>query len=289
MSLPVRADSHLLGMARRGLTGKFNMKETIVSQGKLPEFSLRELLETGVHFGHQRHRWNPKMKPYIYGVKNGVHIVDLTKTYVKLKEALTAIRDTVARGGRVLFVGTKKRAGDIVAESAKSCAQYYVNHRWLGGMMTNWNTVSESIKSLKELEEKIATPSGYTKKEILSMRRHRERVLRDLSGISDMGGIPTMLFVIDVNKEATAVKEANRLGIPVAAIVDTNADPDGVDYIIPGNDDSVRAISLYCDLVARAVIEGIRMGQQSSGVDIGESEDPVADMMESALEMKSVG
>jgi small subunit ribosomal protein S2 len=262
-----------------------------VSKGNLPEFSLRELLETGVHFGHQRHRWNPKMKPYIYGVKNGVHIVDLTKTYVMLKEALSAVRDTVARGGRVLFVGTKKRAGDIVSEAAKSCAQYYVNHRWLGGMMTNWNTVSESIKSLKELEEKIATPSGYTKKEILSMQRHRERVLRDLSGISDMGGIPTMLFVIDVNKEATAVKEANRLGIPVAAIVDTNANPDGVDFIIPGNDDSVRAISLYCDLVARAVIEGIRMGQENSGVDMGESADPVAEMMEDVtrLEMKSVG
>lgn len=245
-----------------------------MADANLPEFSLRDMLEVGVHFGHQKHRWNPKMKRYIYGVKNGVHIIDLTKTYVKLKEALSAMRDTVSKGGRVLFVGTKKRAGDIIAESAKSCAQYYVNNRWLGGMMTNWNTVSTSIKSLKDLDEKIENPKGYTKKEILSMRRHRERVLRDLSGISEMGGVPSMLFVIDVNKEAIAVKEARRLGIPVVAVVDTNADPELIDYPIPGNDDSVRAIQLYCDLAARAVIEGIRMAQVGSGADLGEAEDP---------------
>jgi len=214
------------------------------------------------------------MKKHIYGVKNGVHILDLTQTYVMLNTALTAIRDCVASGGRLLFVGTKKQASLPVAEAAQKCAQYFVNHRWLGGMMTNWNTVSASIRRLRELDRKITDPQGYTKKETLSLSRQRDRINRDLGGLADMGGLPSMLFVIDVNKEHLAIKEAKNLGIPVVAIVDTNTDPSLVDYPIPGNDDAIRAIELYCNLVSRAVLEGLRVQQTQSGVDLGESENP---------------
>jgi small subunit ribosomal protein S2 len=237
-------------------------------------YSLKQLLEAGVHFGHQRQRWNPKMKRYIYGTKNGIHILDLTKTYVLLNEALCAIRDTVAKGGRILFVGTKKQAQLPVAEAAEKCAQYFVNNRWLGGMMTNWNTVSGSIRSLKQLDEKINKPIGHTKKEVLSLTRQRERINRDLGGIREMGGLPSMLFVIDINREHIAIAEAKKLGIPVVAIADSNTDPDLVDYVIPGNDDAVRSIELYCDLVSRAVLAGIVKQQADMGYDAGSEENP---------------
>ncbi len=237
-------------------------------------YSLKQLLEAGVHFGHQRQRWNPKMQRYIYGTKNGIHILDLTKTYVLLNEALCAIRDTVAKGGRILFVGTKKQAQLPVAEAAEKCAQYFVNNRWLGGMMTNWNTVSGSIRSLKQLDEKINNPIGHTKKEVLSLTRQRERINRDLGGIREMGGLPSMLFVIDINREHIAIAEAKKLGIPVVAIADSNTDPDLVDYVIPGNDDAVRSIELYCDLVSRAVLAGIVKQQVDMGYDAGSEENP---------------
>lgn len=241
------------------------------------EYTLRDLLEAGVHFGHQKQRWNPKMKNYIYGTKNGVHILDLTQTYTLLNDALAAVRDCVAGGGRVLFVGTKKQASDLVAQYAEKCAQYFVNHRWLGGMMTNWNTVSASIRRLRDLDQKIENPQGYTKKEVLSLSRQRDRINRDLGGIREMGGLPSMLFVIDINKEHLAIKEAKNLGIPVVGIVDTNTDPSVVDFPIPGNDDALRAIELYCDLVSRAVFEGIRSQQTNSGKDLGASENPDID------------
>lgn len=240
-------------------------------------YTLKELLEAGVHFGHRRQRWNPKMKKYIYGVKNGIHIIDLTQTYVKLNEALVAVRDTVASGGRILFVGTKKQAQLPVAESAEKCAQYFVNNRWLGGMMTNWHTVSGSIKSLKGLDEKIENPIGLTKKEVLSLTRQRERINRNLGGIREMGGLPSMLFVIDTNREHIAIAEAKKLGIPVVAIVDTNSDPDIVDFAIPGNDDAVRSVELYCDLISRAALEGLLKQQSDMGYDVGESENPNID------------
>lgn len=245
---------------------------------KVVDYSLRQLLEAGVHFGHQKQRWNPKMKPFIYGTKNGVHIIDLTQTYTMLNNALTAVRDVVANGGRVLFVGTKKQASQPIADAATQCAQYFVNHRWLGGMMTNWNTVSGSIRRLGELDNKIVNPEGYTKKEVLSLSRQRTRINRDLGGIRSMGGLPALLFVIDINKEHLAVCEAKKLGIPVVAIADTNTDPDMVDFPIPGNDDAIRAIELYCDLVSRAVLEGLRVQQMNIGGDLGASENPTIDM-----------
>ena len=214
------------------------------------------------------------MKKYIYGSKNGIHIIDLTKSYVLLNDALQAICDTVAKGGRILFVGTKKQAQLPIAEAAEKCAQYFVNNRWLGGMMTNWNTVSGSIRSLKQLDEKIENPIGYTKKEVLSLKRQRERVNRDLGGIREMGGLPSMLFVIDINREHIAIAEAKKLGIPVVAIADTNTDPDIVDYAIPGNDDAVRSIELYCDLVSRAVLAGIIKQQSNMGYDVGSDANP---------------
>jgi small subunit ribosomal protein S2 len=240
-------------------------------------YTLKQLLEAGVHFGHQRQRWNPKMKRYIYGAKNGIHIIDLTQTYVLLNEALTLVRDTVAKGGRVLFVGTKKQAQQPIADAALKCAQYFVNNRWLGGMMTNWNTVSGSIRSLKGLDEKIESGVGYTKKEVLSLSRQRDRVNRNLGGIREMGGLPSLLFVIDINREHIAIAEAKKLGIPVVAIADTNTDPDIVDYVIPGNDDAVRSIELYCDLVSRAVLEGLVLQQKNMGYDAGEDENPNID------------
>jgi small subunit ribosomal protein S2 len=244
----------------------------------LPDFSMRQLLEAGAHFGHQSHRWNPKMAPYIFGARNNIHILDLAQTVPMLYRALQAVSDTVANGGRVLFVGTKRQAADLIADSAKRSAQYYVNHRWLGGMLTNWKTISGSISRLRKVDELLAGGAqGLTKKERLMMSRERENLEKALGGIRDMGGTPDLLFVIDTNKEQLAIKEAQRLGIPVAAIIDTNCDPDGITFPIPGNDDAGRAIALYCDLFARAALDGISRSQGSSGVDIGAMEKPVAE------------
>src|SRR5690348_14700152 len=240
----------------------------------LPEFNLRQLLESGAHFGHRTQRWNPKMAPYIFGVRNDIHIIDLTQTVPLFHQALLAMRDIVAAGGRVLFVGTKRQAAEPVSAAAKRCAQYYVNHRWLGGTLTNWQTISHSIKRLRSLEETLgsAQSSGLTKKELLQLLREQDKLERSLGGIKEMGGLPSMLFVIDTNKESIAVAEARKLDIPVAAILDSNSDPDGIAYPVPGNDDASRAIALYCDLVARAVIDGLSEGQAAGGADLGESE-----------------
>jgi small subunit ribosomal protein S2 len=250
----------------------------------LPDFSMRQLLEAGCHFGHQAHRWNPKMNQYIFGVRNNIHILDLAQTVPMLHRALVAVSDTVAKGGRVLFVGTKRQAQDGIAAGAKQCAQYYVNSRWLGGTLTNWKTVSGSISRLRKLDEALANGgAGYTKKEALTLAREKDKLERALGGIKDMGGVPDLMFVIDTNKEAIAILEARRLGIPVVAIVDTNCDPDGITYPIPGNDDAGRAITLYCDLIARAAIDGIGRAQGSSGMDLGASEKPmVEDLVEAA-------
>ncbi|MCO6185988.1 30S ribosomal protein S2 [Rhizobium sp. L1K21] len=238
----------------------------------LPEFSMRQLLEAGVHFGHQTHRWNPKMKPYIFGDRNNVHIIDLGQTVPLLDQALKVVSDTVANGGRVLFVGTKRQASEIIADAAKRSAQYYVNARWLGGMMTNWKTISNSIQRLRKLDELLAGEAqGFTKKERLNLEREREKLDRALGGIRDMGGTPDLMFIIDTNKEKIAIDEAKRLGIPVVAVIDSNCDPDVVDYPIPGNDDASRAIALYCDLIARAAIDGIARQQGAAGRDIGAS------------------
>src|ERR1700739_4716067 len=239
----------------------------------LPEFTMRGLLESGAHFGHQSHRWNPKMAPFIFGTRNNIHIIDLAQTVPLLHQALKAISDTVARGGRVLFVGPKPQAQDAIAEAAKRCAQYYINSRWLGGMLTNWKTISASISRLRQLDEQLSSgASGLTKKERLMLSREREKLEKALGGIKDMGGVPDLIFVIDTNKEQLAIKEANRLGIPVAAIVDTNCDPDGIAFPVPGNDDASRAIQLYCDLVSRAAIDGISRSQGAAGVEIGAAE-----------------
>lgn len=248
------------------------------SEKQIVPYALKDLIEAGVHFGHQKQRWNPKMKPYIYGAKNGIHIIDLTQTYIMLNKGLHALADCVANGGRILFVGTKKQASKPIAEAAEKCAQYFVNNRWLGGMMTNWETVSSSIQRLSVLDQKIQSPVGYTKKEVLSLSRQRDRINRDLGGIRTMGGLPSMLFVLDINREHLAIKEAKKLGIPIVAIVDTNADPESVDYPIPGNDDAVRSIDIYCDLVSKAIIEGLRLQQQKSETDAGESENPDMDV-----------
>jgi small subunit ribosomal protein S2 len=243
-----------------------------------PEFTMRQLLEAGVHFGHQTHRWNPKMKSYIYGSRNGIHIIDLAQTVPLLHQALLAITETVAKGGRVLFVGTKRAAQEQIAEAAKRSAQYYVNSRWLGGMLTNWKTISNSIKHLRHIEETVSKEGGgLTKRELLTLSREKAKLEKALGGIKDMGGTPDILFVIDTNKEQLAIKEANRLGIPVVAVIDTNSDPAGVTYPIPGNDDAGRAIALYCDLVSRAVIEGISQAQMGAGQDVGASENPVTE------------
>jgi small subunit ribosomal protein S2 len=240
----------------------------------LPDFSMRQLLEAGVHFGHQTHRWNPKMAPYIYGSRNNIHIVDLAQTVPMLFRALQQVSETVAKGGRILFVGTKRQASEAVAEAARRSAQYYVNARWLGGTLTNWKTISHSIERLRKLDEMLSEGAqGLTKKERLSLTREREKLERSLGGIKDMGGIPDLLFVIDTNKEAIAIAEAKRLNIPVAAIVDTNCNPDGITFPIPGNDDAGRAVALYCDLVAKAALEGISRGQGEAGVDVGASEE----------------
>lgn len=244
----------------------------------LPEFTLRQLLEAGVHFGHQTQRWNPRMGEFIYGARNGIHILDLTQTLPMLDVALTAIRETVAKGGRVLFVGTKRQAAQPIAEAAEKCAQYYMNHRWLGGTLTNWQTVSQSINRLTAIEEKLATGAdGMTKKERLNIERELNKLQASLGGIREMGGVPDLLFVVDVKKEALAVAEANKLGIPVVAIVDTNCSPDGVDYIIPGNDDAARAIALYCDLASRSVLDGMSAQLGAAGVDLGAMDDTPAE------------
>ena len=239
----------------------------------LPEFSMRQLLEAGVHFGHQTARWNPKMQGYIYGSRNGIHIMDLTQTVPMLDQALNVIRDTVAKGGRILFVGTKRQAAKPIAEAAEKSAQFYMNHRWLGGTLTNWQTVSQSINRLKAIDEASANGfAGLTKKERLGMEREQGKLQASLGGIAEMGGVPDLIFVIDVNKEDLAIAEAKKLGIPVVAIVDTNCSPDGVDYVIPGNDDAARAIALYTDLAARAALDGMQAQLGAAGVDLGEME-----------------
>ncbi len=244
----------------------------------LPDFSMRQLLEAGAHFGHQSHRWNPKMSPFIYGTRNNIHILDLSQSVPMLSRALQAVSDTVARGGRVLFVGTKRQAQDAIADAAKRSAQYYVNSRWLGGMLTNWKTISASIQRLRKVDELLSgSATGLTKKERLMLSRERDKLEKALGGIKDMGGTPDMIFVIDTNKEALAIKEAQRLGIPVAAIIDSNSDPDGITFPVPANDDAGRAIALYCDLVARSAIDGISRASGDAGIDLGAAEAPVVE------------
>jgi len=240
----------------------------------LPQFTMRQLLEAGVHFGHQTHRWNPKMQDYLFGMRNKIHIIDLSKTVPLLHQAVVMASDVVAQGGRILFVGTKRQASDTIADAAKRCAQYYVNHRWLGGMLTNWKTITNSIKRLRYLDDLVSGEGqGFTKKELLQLTRERDRLEQELGGIKDMGGVPDLLFVIDTNKEAIAIAEAKKLKIPVIAVIDSNSNPDGVTYPIPGNDDAGRAITLYCDLISRAAIDGIERAQGVAGIDIGEAEE----------------
>jgi small subunit ribosomal protein S2 len=243
----------------------------------LPDFSMRQLLEAGAHFGHQTHRWNPKMQKYIFGSRANIHIIDLSQSIPLLHQALIKVREVAAGGGRILFVGTKRQAQDPVATAAKRCAQYYVNHRWLGGTLTNWRTISGSIARLRELEGLLDSPeaSGRSKKELLMLTREREKLELSLGGIKDMGGIPDLMFVIDTNKESIAIQEARKLNIPVIGILDTNSDPDGIAYPIPANDDAARALQLYCDLIADSVLDGLAAGQSASGVDLGASANPV--------------
>ena len=249
----------------------------------LPDFSMRQLLEAGVHFGHQTARWNPRMAPYIYGARNGIHIVDLTQTVPLLEEALRVIRDTVAKGGRILFVGTKRQAQKGIADAAERSAQYYMNHRWLGGTLTNWQTVSKSINRLKQIDEMAETGvEGLTTKERLGLEREQAKLTASLGGIREMGTVPDLLFVIDVNKEDLAIQEAGKLGIPVVAVVDTNCSPKGVDYVIPGNDDAARAIQMYCDLVARAALDGMSAQLGAAGVDLGAMEELSEETLEDA-------
>ena len=239
----------------------------------LPSFTMRQLLEAGVHFGHNTRRWNPKMSPFLFGVRNKVHIIDLQQTVPLIHQAMLAVSKTVAGGGRVLFVGTKRQAADRIAEAAKKCGQYYMNHRWLGGTMTNWRTISNSIKRLRDLDTQLEGEiTGFTKKELLGLTRERDKLERALGGIKEMGGLPDILFVIDTNKEAIAIHEANNLGIPVIAVIDSNSDPKGIDFPIPGNDDAIRAIELYCELIAGSALDGIKEEMSQSGVDLGESE-----------------
>ena len=240
----------------------------------IPTFTMRQLLEAGVHFGHQTRRWNPKMAPYLFGVRNGVHVIDLTQTVPMLHQALEATREVAAAGGRILFVGTKRQAQEPIAQAASRCGQYHVNHRWLGGMLTNWKTISQSIRRLRELDARIAEGTqGLTKKETLQLTRQRDKLERALGGIKDMGGLPDLLFVVDTNKEAIAVAEARVLSIPVVAVIDSNSDPDSVTYPVPGNDDASRAINLYCDLMVGAVLDGIQAEMAASGADLGALEE----------------
>ena len=250
----------------------------------LPSFTMRQLLEAGVHFGHHTRRWNPKMERFIFGIRNNIHILDLQQTVPMLYQALNVISQTAARGGRILFVGTKPAAAQSVADAARSCGQYFVNHRWLGGMMTNWNTVSQSIRRLRTLEDRLGGEEvqSLTKKETLQLTRELEKLERTLGGIKEMGGLPDLVFIIDTNKESIAVQEANTLGIPVIAVVDSNASPDGVDYPVPGNDDALRAITLYCDLVSGAVLDGLKTEMIREGVDIGSEEAPMEEAVAEA-------
>lgn len=243
----------------------------------MPDFTMRQLLEAGVHFGHQTRRWNPRMAPYIFGDRNGVHIIDLSQTVPLLGRALQAVRDAAAGGGRILFVGTKRQAQQPVADAARRCGQYYVNHRWLGGMLTNFKTVSQSIRRLKQLEEQLSKEhTGLTKRETLNLTRDMEKLERALGGIKDMGGLPSLIFVIDTNKESIAIQEARKLGLPVVAVIDSNSDPDGVNYPIPGNDDALRALNLYCHLASEAVLDGIQQEMIDSGADLGAAAEPEA-------------
>ena len=254
----------------------------------LPEFSMRSLLEAGAHFGHQTHRWNPKMERYIFGSRSNIHIIDLSQSIPLLHQALVAVRDVAAKGGRVLFVGTKRQAADPVAEAAQRCAQYYMNNRWLGGTLTNWRTVSGSIARLRELEGLLESGGdGRVKKELLNLQREKDKLELSLGGIKDMGSIPDIMFVIDTNKEAIAILEARKLNIPIIAILDTNSDPDGITYPIPGNDDAARAIQTYCDLIADAVLDGLAAGQSASGVDLGAAVNPDEPMLREAKAPKA--
>ena len=255
----------------------------------LPAYNMRLLLEAGVHFGHQSHRWNPKMQNFIFGTRNNIHIIDLAQTVPMLHQALVAVSDAVAKGGRVLFVGTKRAASDSIADAAKRCAQYYINRRWLGGTLTNWKTVSQSIRRLKQLDEMLASGAqGLTKKEQLGLQRERDKLEVALGGIKDMGGLPDVIFVIDTNKEAIAIAEARKLGIPVIGIVDSNSDPDHINFPVPGNDDAGRAITLYCDLFARAAIDGIDRAQGEHGRDAGAALNPdVGDLPEGDVPLKT--
>ena len=241
----------------------------------IPTFTMRQLLEAGVHFGHNTRRWNPKMKPYIFGERNKVHILDLQQTVPMLYTAMSALQQIVSKGGRVLFVGTKRQASEQIKEAAERCGQYYVNHRWLGGMLTNWKTITASITRLKQLENALAGEvSGFTKREMLEMAREHEKLMKSLGGIKDMGGVPDAIFVIDTMKEDLAIKEAQKLGLPVIAIIDTNSDPEGITYPIPGNDDALRAIETYCELISGAILDGLKSEAASKGVDLGASENP---------------
>lgn len=241
----------------------------------IPTFSMRQLLEAGVHFGHNTRRWNPKMKPFIFGERSNVHIIDLQQTVPMLYTAMTALQQIVSKGGRVLFVGTKRQAADPIKAAAERCGQFYVNHRWLGGMLTNWKTITASINRLKQIENAMASEnSGYTKRELLEMEREHEKLMKSLGGIKEMGGVPDALFIIDTLKEDLAIKEAQKLGIPVVAILDTNSDPAGITYPIPGNDDALRAIETYCELISGAILDGLQAELTSKGVDLGAGENP---------------
>jgi small subunit ribosomal protein S2 len=269
--------AHSMGLdpvSQDKLPRRFNRIQERSTLMAMPDFTLRQLLEAGVHFGHHTRRWNPRMAPYLFGIRNQVHIIDLQQTVPMLDRALRAVRDVTAAGGRVLFVGTKRAAAEHVAEAAQRCGQYYVNHRWLGGMLTNWKTITGSIKRLRQIDDMLnGDTQGLTKKEVLDITRDREKLERALGGIKEMGGLPDILFIIDTNKEKLAVEEANKLGIPVIAILDSNSDPAGVTFPIPGNDDAIRAITLYCDLISGAVLDGISQELQASGRDIGAAED----------------
>ena len=239
----------------------------------MPNYTMKELLEAGIHFGHQLNRWNPKMEPYLFGERNGIHIIDLQQTFPLINSALKVIRDIAAGGGRVLFVGTKRQAQKIISETAINSGQYYMNHRWLGGTLTNWKTISKSIVRLKNYDEILnKEDSGLTKKELVGIQRQRNKLEASLGGIKDMGGLPDALFVIDTNKEHIAIKEANVLKIPVIAVIDSNSNPDGVDFPIPGNDDATRAIAMYCKLISESILDGLQASFTSSGKDIGESD-----------------
>lgn len=240
---------------------------------QLPTFSMSDMLEAGLHYGHTTRRWNPKMEQFIYGERNGIHIMDLRQTYPMIQRAMEEMRKTAAAGGRILFVGTKRQAQSIIAESATACGQYYINHRWLGGTLTNWGTISNSIKKIKEIEEKLENTQGMTKRELLSLERRLEKLNRAIGGIRQMGNIPNLIFVLDVNRDATAVKEASLLNIPVIGILDSNSNPDDITYPVPGNDDATRAIRFYCDLFSRSILQGLHQSLDETG-DHEDSTDP---------------